>query len=282
MKVIQRYPIASFFILALVLGGGTICLAFQGIIPANLALSSVLSASISGVLMTALLDGVDGLTLMLRRVLTWRAGVGYWLFSLLFILPALLLGSTLNPLFDADPISFGEIEPAFNLLPLFLLFTLVAGLGQELGWTGFLMPRLQARFSAFTSCLVRAVLVGIWHLPLLIFSRFQPYALPDFPYGVWIMQKGFPVAYIAMVLMLVLPWSIFFTWVFNNTQGSLLLVSVLHGSEIWVAFGMLSLGIDPKNLDNYWGFGCVMLLTALIIIVMTGPGKLSRKNLGAV
>jgi membrane protease YdiL (CAAX protease family) len=276
VNLIRRVPVTSYFILAFVLGGSTISLAFQGIIPSELALSSVLSASISGVIMTALLDGVDGLRLMLRRVLTWRAGVGYWLFSLLFILLASLLGSSLNPLFNGEPISFGEIRPPFNILLSFLVFTLLAGLGQELGWTGFLMPRLQARFSALTSSLVRTLLVAIWHLPLLIFSWFQPHALPDFPYGVWMMQKGFLLAYLTLVFMLVLPWSIFFTWMFNNTRGSLLLVSVLHGSEIWVAYGMLSLGIDPKNLDNYWGYGLVMFLSALIIVLITGPKNLSR------
>jgi membrane protease YdiL (CAAX protease family) len=279
VNLIRRYPVTSYFFLTFVLGGGTIYLAFQGVIPAELGLSSVLSASISGVIMTALLDGVDGLKLMLRRVLIWRTGIGYWFFSLLFIPLALIMGSSLNPLFNGEPISTGEIRPPTNILPFFLVFTLVAGLGQELGWTGFLMPQLQTRFSAFTSCLVRTLLVAIWHLPLLIFSWFQPHALPDFPYGAWMMQKGFPLAYLSLVFMLILPWSTFFTWVFNNTRGSLLLVSVLHGSEIWVAFGMLSLGIDPKNLDNYWGYGLVMLLTALIIVLISGPRNLSRKNL---
>jgi membrane protease YdiL (CAAX protease family) len=277
LSFVRRYPIASFFILTLVLGAGTLCLVIRGAIPVNLALSSVLSASLAGIIMTALLDGKAGLKLMLSRVLIWRVSVGYWLFATLFLVPAFLFGSLLNQLFNGDPISLINMKPAFNILPMFVVFLIVAGLGQELGWTGFLMPRLQAHFGALASCLIRAALTAIWHLPLLIYSGFQPYALPDFPYGVWMLQKGFLIAFSAMV-MLSLPWSIFYTWMFNNTKGSLLLVATLHGSEIWVAYLMMSTGINPNNLDNYWGYGLVMILTASIIVMVTGSHNLSHKN----
>lgn len=197
---------------------------------------------------------------------------------MLFLVPAILFGSLLNPLFNGDPISLSNMKPAFNILPMFIVFFIVAGLGQELGWTGFLMPRLQARFGALASCVIRAILIGIWHLPLLIYSGLQPYALPDFPYGVWIVQKGFLIAFLTMVVMLILPWSIFYTWMFNNTKGSLLLVATLHGSEIWLAYCMMSTGISPNNLDNYWGYGMVMVLTAIIIVIVTGSHNLSRKH----
>jgi len=250
----------------------------EGILPAGIALASVLSASIAGIIMTALEDGRGGLKLMLRRLLIWRVAIGYWFFAFLFLVPAILLGSLVNPLFNGDPLSFKDMKPTFEILPMFLIFFIVAGLGQELGWTGFLMPRLQARFSALTSCVIRAILVGIWHLPLLLYSRFQHPSLADFPYAGWIAQKGFLVAVGALFLMFMIPWSIFFTWIFNNTRGSLLLVAVLHGSEIWVAYWMLSSGIKPSNLDNYWGYGAVLVLIATLIVITTGSQNLSRKH----
>jgi membrane protease YdiL (CAAX protease family) len=174
------------------------------------------------------------------------------------------------------------MRPALELLLLFITFFLVAGLGQELGWTGFLIPRLQARFSALSSCLVRAVLVALWHLPLLYYASLQHPALADFQYAGWIAQKGFLVAFGTLTLIFLLPWSIFFSWLFNNTRGSLLLVAVLHGSEIWVAYWMLSSGIDPGNLDNYWGYGALLVLVAALIVIRTGPQNLSRNSLRIV
>lgn len=278
LKFIYRYPIVSFYILALLLGTGTIYLVIQGVLPAKLALSSALSASIAGIIMTAIIDGKPGLKLMLSRALIWRVGIGYWLFASLFLVPAVIFGSLLNPFFKGDPISFSNLKPAFNVWPMLIVFFIVAGLGQELGWTGFLMPRLQVRFGALVSSAIRAILIGLWHLPLLIYAGLQPYALADIPYGVWIAQKGFLIAFVTMTLMLILPWSIFYTWIFNNTKGSLLLVAVLHGSEIWLVYLMLSIGISPNNFDNYWGYGMVMVLTAIIIVIVTGSQNLSHKH----
>lgn len=272
------YSVAAFYILAMVIGGGTIYLVVHGILPASLALASALSASIAGIIMTAIEDGRAGLKLMLRRLLIWRVGIGYWLFAFLFLVPALLLGSMVNPLFHGDPLSFDNIGPAFEIIPMFIIFFIISGLGQELGWSGFLTPRLQVRFSALTSSVMRAILVGVWHLPLFLYSRFQIPALADFPYSGWIAQKGFLVAFGTLILMFALPWSIFYSWIFNNTGGSLLLVAVLHGSEIWVAYLMLSTGISPRNLDNYWGYGAVMVVMATIIVLATGSKNLSRKH----
>ena len=261
----------------MVLGGGTVYLVVQGILPSGAALASALSASIAGIIMTVVEDGRGGLKLMLRRLLIWRVGIGYWLFAILFLVPTLLLGSIVNPLFNGDPLSFNNIKPGFELLPMFIGFFIIAGLGQELGWTGFLTPRLQARYSALTSSVIRAILGGLWHLPLFLYSRFQHTALADFPYSGWIAQKGFLVAIGTLILMFLLPWSIIYSWLFNNTRGSLLLVAVLHGSEIWVAYWMLSTGINPSNLNNYWGYGAVMVVIAIIIVITTGPKNLSRK-----
>jgi uncharacterized membrane protein len=129
-----------------------------------------------------------------------------------------------------------------------------------------------------TSCVIRAILVGIWHLPIFLYSRLQPPALAAFPYSGWIAQKGFLVAVVTMLLLFSLPWSIFHTWILNNTRGSLLLVAVLHGSEIWVSYWMLRAGISPNNLDNYWGYGAVMVLVAIIVVTITGSQNLSRKH----
>ncbi len=274
LGLIHKYPIVLFYLLVSLLGTSIILLVFQGAIPAAFALSSVLSASVAGVFMTAVLDGKSGLKLLFKRLLIWRVGIGYWLFATLFLVPVILLGSLFNSFFNGDPVSFNNLKLTFSIVPMFIIFTIVTGLGQELGWTGFLMPRLQSRFGAFVSSLLRATLVLLWHTPLLIYSRLQPYAIPDFPYGEWINEKGFLITLLAMV-MLSLPWSIFFTWLFNNTQGSLLLVSIFHGSEVWLVYLM---GIESKNLDNLWGYGLVMLTAAIIIIIVTGSENLSRTH----
>jgi membrane protease YdiL (CAAX protease family) len=270
--------VAAFFILGTGLGASVVYLVVKGILPSAATLPAALSAAIAGIIMTAVEDGRAGLKLMLRRLLIWRVGFGYWLYAFLFIIPVILIGSLANPLFNGDRLSFSNIEPAFQIVPMFFAFFIIAGVGEELGWSGFLMPRLQARYSAFTSSLIRAILMGLWTLPLFIFSWLNPALLANLPYAAWIAQSGFLPAFGVFMLLLVPPWSVFYTWIFNNTGGSLLLVAVLHASEIWVAYWMLSTGIDPNNLDNYFGYGILMVIVATIIVITSGPQNLSRKG----
>jgi hypothetical protein len=56
------------------------------------------------------------------------------------------------------------------------------------------------------------------------------------------------------------------------------LVVILHGSEVWVAYWMLSTGVNSSNFDNYWGYGIVMLVTAVVIVLAAGAQNLSRKH----
>lgn len=274
----HRYSVVAFFVLAMLLGAGSVVLVAQGVIPADAALLSSLSASIAGVIMTAVEDGRAGLKLMLKRLLIWRVGLGYWLFAIFFIFLAVPLSSLTNPLFGGDPLSLEELKPTFDIFFLFISFFIVAGLGQELGWTGFLLPRLQARYSALTSCFIRAIIVGVWHLPLLYYASLQLPAFASFPYGGWIAQKGFLAAFGTLTLVFALPWSIFSSWIFNNTRGSLLLVAVLHTSEIWVVYWMLQAGISESNLDNYWGYAAVMVVTSALIVLISGAQNLSRQR----
>lgn len=157
------------------------------------------------------------------------------------------------------------------------MYFFTAGLGEELGWTGFLTPRLQARYNALVSSIIRSVLWGLWHFPLFFFV-FDALSLSEFPYPFWVSQYGFVIAMGAFILINQLPWSIFYTWIFNNTRGSLLLVAVLHGAEVWVAYWGLSAAVDPNNFDNYWGYGVVMVVTATVITLIYGARNLSRKH----
>ncbi|MBN1538429.1 MAG: hypothetical protein JW908_16965 [Anaerolineales bacterium] len=85
MNFVDKYPILYFIVLAWVFSAGTILLVIQGVIPVNMALSSAFSASVVGIIMTALLDGKAGLKWMFSRLLIWQVGIGYWLFAFLFL-----------------------------------------------------------------------------------------------------------------------------------------------------------------------------------------------------
>ena len=275
---VQRYSIAMFFVVSLLLGAGMIYLVANGVIPSELFLLSVFSVTIAAIIMTAVEDGKAGLKLLWHRLLIWRVKIGYWLFALFFLVPAIMLGSVINPLFNGDTIDFNNLQPLSRFIPLFFIFVIVAGIGEELGWSGFLTPRLQASHRALTTSLVRTVLVCLWHLPLFIYSSLGSPSFADLHYSGWISQLGLSQSLLAFAFMFLLPWSIFSTWIFNNTRGSMLLVAVLHGSEVWAAYWMVSTGIAPANFSNWWGYGAIMLAAAGAIVLFNGAKDLSLKH----
>jgi membrane protease YdiL (CAAX protease family) len=91
---------------------------------------------------------------------------------------------------------------------------LLGGVGEELGWRGFALPRLLSKYNPIVSSLILAVPWMLWHTPLALF--------PD-----W--RGNLPIAHFCLkYALLLLPLTIIFTWFFQKTKGSLLLIIVFH------------------------------------------------------
>lgn len=76
---IKKYPAISQFVLAVLFGGGMTAPMIAGLIPSDsgAVLIAAYSASLAGVILTAIVSGKAGLREMFRRLLIWRAGVGW-------------------------------------------------------------------------------------------------------------------------------------------------------------------------------------------------------------
>lgn len=271
--------IIIFYSLALLLGGLVSFLVVKNVLPTGLIFLAAASASISGIITTAIFDGKDGVKKLFGRLLIWRAKARYWLFALFFLGIAVPLGALMNPFVGGDAMDLSKMHQSILMIvPMFAMFMITAGLGEEIGWRGFLLPRLQARYSALKSSIIVGLMWGFWHTPLFLLSGLDHPILAEFPYAGWVSQYGFIIALFTFVLINQIPWSIFYTWIFNNSRGSLLLIAFMHASEVWVAYWQVNMGIDAKNFNNYWGYGLVMIVTSVILISMYGAKNLSYKN----
>jgi len=277
VSIIKNNQIASFYILSLILGTCVVYLVVQGMLPAGLIMVAATSSSLSALIITGIIEGTSGVKRLVNQLRIWKVGIQYWAFALLILPPTVIIGFYLNPYFGGETITM-NMQPIAMIVPMLIMFFITAGLGEEIGWTGFLTPRLQSRYSALVSSIIRGVMWGLWHLSLFIYSGLDHPSLSDFPYAGWVAQKGFVVAMGALILINQIPWSIFYTWMYNNTKGSILFPAILHGSEVWVAYWFLSTGIDSGNFDNYWGYGLMMVLVAAILVFRYGAENLSRTN----
>lgn len=118
-------------------------------------------------------------------------------------------------------------------------------LGEEAGWRGFALPRLQARHSPLVASLLLSVIWGLWHLPLHLQGVYHG-VFPD----------GMPGILLRIVTSA--PTAILFTWLYNRTRGNLWLMVLLHTAVNNTAGFWL-----PVNAGVY---ATMSLLTVMLII----------------
>jgi uncharacterized protein len=139
------------------------------------------------------------------------------------------------------------------LLSFFLvILTLTDGLGEELSWRGFALPRLLSRHNALAASLILGVLWALWHLPLVWTEGSAMYLQP-----VWLLLVDIPAK------------AVLYTWVFLRTRGSVLLAVLLHGATnpFVVSPGLSSSG-DLTVLLLAAGAKWVLVL---VVVVVAGP-----------
>jgi membrane protease YdiL (CAAX protease family) len=118
--------------------------------------------SVAGVLMTSLVSGRAGLREVLARLLTWRVG-GRWYAVALLTAPFLVMAVSL-----ALSLLSREFLPAVFMTndkaPLLLsglAAGVIVGIFEELGWTGFAIPRMRRRHGVLSTGLLVGVLTGL-------------------------------------------------------------------------------------------------------------------------
>lgn len=226
VSLMKRYPVLSYVLLAYaittlgwlpsILNGWSF-----GQTPIPLALLGGWGPSLAGILMTAIVDGRPGLRALFRR-LRQPAKLGWFALVLFgwagFYTIALIVHAIAGWPLDFSTLTAFEILPIsglslWALAPLIFLLMLLTGgaLNEELGWRGFLLPRLLSRFHPATASLLLAPLWWAWHLP----QSALPGANPD--HLQWIIQ--------------LLCTTIIFTWIFLQTRGNLLLPILLHATQ---------------------------------------------------
>lgn len=164
----------------------------------------------------ALLYGRAGVRDLGRRLVRWRVRwwwypvvlVGPLVFSLIAAGIAMLLG---QPWPAVRPVALTLSVPALALT--FLILMISDGLGEELGWRGYLLPRLLSRYRAVPASLILGLGWWLWHLPL-----------------VWTTGAAIEDQPLWLLLADLLAKSLIFTYVFLGTQGSVLFAIMLHAS----------------------------------------------------
>jgi CAAX protease family protein len=174
---------------------------------------------VAALLVAARTEGRSGVRGLLGQFNPRRAPGGWLLFAIVSPVALFGLGAVVLWIVESRWPTYQDVAQAANLpalgLPLtFLVHVVTFGIGEETGWRGFALPRLQARHSALTATLILAVGWAIWHIP----SFFENAGYTNLG----------PVTLIGWSIGLVLG-AVFLTWLYNSTRGSLLAIVLWHG-----------------------------------------------------
>jgi uncharacterized protein len=267
MSLVRRHPLITFFVLAYALSwliesplvflrdtvtAGDPPGLFLVILASNVP-------SVLAIVLTATVLGRGSLRKLLGRLLIWRVNPLWYLMVVLG--PVVLVGGVvgLNALMGGPALSLGV--PLLGAA-IFLAFSIFPGsaLGEEIGWRGYVLPRLQTRMSALSASLILAPIWGLWHLPLWLTGK--PTSTPTFY-----------AAFFASVI----AFSVILTWVYNSTRGSLLMVVLLHATaNLPVTLAIDELGSRATvPVLLYWG---LLVVAAIVVVIVAGPKHLSRKH----
>ena len=222
----RRHQLVAYFLLTYALSWAIeipVALSLRGVIAARVPFALHYLASfgplLAAVIVTLAGDGLPGLRRLFGGLARWRVERVYSLvglvapcvlFALVVAASALLQGA----LPDLSSLGQPDYLPYIGILPTLGLWLLTFGLGEEVGWRGFALPRLQAGRSAFSASLLLGAFWACWHLPAVFYRDTY-------------MAMGLLV--IPMLLVVATVGSVVYTWLYNGTRGSLLMLVLFHG-----------------------------------------------------
>ena len=105
------------------------------------------------------------------------------------------------------------------------LINMFLGLGEEIGWRGFLYPQLKARFGRRKGVLLGGIIWGAWHWPLIWLIGYEYGAAAGNPVG----YVGFPVVGMLLFCVITTGWGILHDRLYEKS-GSIWVPALFHGA----------------------------------------------------
>ena len=240
-SLISKYQLPLFFLLTYLLSWWSVPFLNGGIIPHGPAFAAVI--------VIAMIAGKQGIREFCQRLK--KLGKG-WVY---IVGPAIIFGYqgiayVINLLLGATIVESVQ----FPVFGIWLELLLVGGLWEEIGWSGYALPKLQARFadrpnSPLITALVLGVFRAMWHLPL-------------FMYG---------TIYWFDILLFEVAIQVIIAWLFTRSGGSVLAIMVFHFTSNIVGAATSSVFSGIERMNYYALF---MGLAASIALVITWQSQL--------
>jgi deazaflavin-dependent oxidoreductase (nitroreductase family) len=265
---VKRHAVLIYFALTFALSWGVLLPVTRGPLSASgndrmanpLFLLAILAAPLApaaaSVLLTGLLDGRAGYRELLGRLRHWRVG-WRWYVAALLAGPLPILAAALLAILLRSPAFLPSIFTAPAPLSLVLLGVatgVMAGIFEEVGWTGFAVPRLRRQHGLLGTALLVGLVWGAWHFP--VFWRGDSFS------------GALPFAFLLAQLFAWLPAYRVLLVAAHDRTASLPVVMLMHASlsasTLILARPNLS---DAQSLANLLTWAAVLWVVAGTVVM---------------
>ena len=236
---IRRHRLISFFVLAYAIAWAGWPFWAIGLLPEPLFLPC--GPLVAALVVIGVAEGRPGFDALAARMTRWRVGWLWWVVALT-LPPAMVLATAMLNTAAGAPapalarLAWGDLALLFGL---YMINPLGGALGEEPGWRGYALPRLQVDRSPVGAALILGVLVAGWHMPLVLYGMLG-----------------------AIGLVSTMAITVVYVWLFNRGRGSALLTLVAHAMQDSFTFGSLGYSAPDTTRAEY--------LYCLVVVAVAG------------
>lgn len=276
---IKRRPVLIYCALVFAVSwGGMLIAVGPGGIPANgeqsemlvvyAYIAMLLGPGVAGILLTAILGGRAGLRKFGSRLLKWRVGLRWYAVALLtapLLTAAVLLALSLLSS-DFLPRLYTAEDRAF-LVQYSIVSALMVGVFEELGWTGFVVPRMRLRYGVVTTGLIVGLIFAVWNALVVFWVSDATGTAGTLPMAI----------FLPAVLLTWLPaYRVLTVWVYDRTE-SLLVIMLMHTSQVAFWTMLTPLTITGAPLLTYYLVYAAALWVIIGVVALANRGQRSRQ-----
>lgn len=265
-QVMQKHPLFSYFFLAYAISWILFIpyvLGEWGVLQGDFTLLYILHTfgpTLAAIIMTAIIAGKDGVQELRRSIRQWRVPWPWYLFILLGIPVMVFLGIIVQP---GALAGFHDLTPLLLVgYPFYFVATFFGGgpLGEEVGWRGFALPRMQKRYGALWGTLLLGVFWSGWHLvDFLTASKGGGQGT-----GWNLFLTNFPVFTLAVISLAVIM-----TWIYNRTGGSIFMAILAHTSINILEALLIPRYLTLDEVTLHRALLTATFIPALLILILT-------------